>query len=49
MILLRNGNAHNTMKGITIAAGVERVSADTSIASADANTVPIYPPKIIKR
>ena len=48
-ILLKNGNAHNTIKGTIIAVGVECVSADISIASVEANTVPIYPPKTIKK
>lgn len=37
------------MNGTIIAVGVERVSADTIIASVEANTVPIYPPTTIKR
>ncbi len=40
MILLKNGNVHNTINGTIIAVGVERVNADTSIASVEANNVP---------
>ena len=41
MILLKKGNAHRTINGTMIAVGVERVTADTSIASIEANSVPI--------
>lgn len=40
MILLKNGNVHNIINGTIIAVGVERVKADMSIASVQANSVP---------
>ena len=41
MILLKNGNVHNTINGTIIAVGVCRVNADTSIASVEENNVPM--------